>query len=128
MDFIEDYISELSPTQATIIMTLHRILLSYPGITCRKKYGIPFYYKKSWICYLIPVNDQKIEIAFIRGNELSNMKNILESRNRKQVMGIILSKVTDHEIEKIEFVLQEAILLDDKLKYGSKRSSGKSTS
>jgi hypothetical protein len=123
MDFIKDYISGLSPAQAKTIMTLHRILLSYPGITCRKKYNIPFYYRKSWICYLNPVNDQKTELAFIRGNELSNMENILESRNRKQVRGIVLAKLTEHEIEKIEFVLQEAILLDDKVKYGSKRSS-----
>jgi hypothetical protein len=41
------------------------------------RFGIPFYFGRSWICYLNPIKNHKVELAFVRGNELSNIQKVI---------------------------------------------------
>ena len=114
---VEEFIYNYDGDQREIMLFLHDLLVSdfnlRPGIS----YKIPFYYRKSWICYMSPTKDGGIEFAFPRGNELSNEQGLLVDRGRKQVRGIIFKKLSDIPLPSLREVLQEAILLDENIPY-----------
>ncbi|MCB9283168.1 MAG: DUF1801 domain-containing protein [Lewinellaceae bacterium] len=108
-----DYILDLEEPQQSIMLHLHTLLEEFPDLQCRRSYGIPFFYRKKWICYLNPTKDGGVEIGFPRGWELSNEQGVLEDRGRKQVRGIVFRKISDIPEETLLEIVQEAILLDE---------------
>lgn len=110
---VVDYINGLEGAQRDIMFAIHEMLSSYPDVTSKLRYKIPFYDRKSWVCYLNPVKPDGIELAFIHGKELSNVQGILQIKGRKQIMGIELFSLHDIPIDSIQEVLMEAFLLDD---------------
>lgn len=117
----EQWIQQTSENQQKILWALHHLIVEVPEITSKIRYKIPFYYRKSWICYLSPKKTQEIELVFLRGQELSNEQGILESKDRKQVSGILLSSLDEFPEEAIREILQEAILLDETVPYSVKK-------
>lgn len=111
--------------QRDILLHLHGLLSTFPEVTGKIRYRIPFYFRKSWICYLNPIKNGGVELAFPRGNELSNAQGILMANDRKQVRGITFVNVKDIPDETIIEILAEAILLDEEVKYASKRKKTK---
>lgn len=101
---------------------LDEFILDFPGVTSKLRYGIPFYYKKSWICYLNPIKNNGIELAFTRANELSNEQGLLDFKKRKQVAGIEIYDLKDFPVTTIQEIVNEALLLDETVPYASKRS------
>ena len=88
----EDFILNFSGEQKAIMLHIHKWLTMDLGLTDKLRFKIPFYYRKSWICYLNPTKQGTIEFAFTRGNELSNSQGLLDSRGRKQVYSVELVK------------------------------------
>ena len=126
MSAVEDFIASQEENGLNELMQyLHDLLADNPGITFKMRYKVPFYYRHSWICYLNPQREGGVEMAFIRGNELSNIQGILEARGRSQVRGIILKPGEPFPDEAIREVIQEALLLDETIPYASKRKPGK---
>ncbi|MGK7395219.1 MAG: DUF1801 domain-containing protein [Candidatus Cyclobacteriaceae bacterium M3_2C_046] len=123
MNALEDFIYELPEPQQAIMNYLHQMIISFPEITGKIRYKIPFYYRKSWICYLNPIKDRAVELAFTRANELSNQQEALLFNGRKQVAGITFYSKEEISRPLIEQILQEAILLDDSIPYASKRKN-----
>jgi hypothetical protein len=74
---------------------------------------VPFFIRKQRICYLNARKDGSVEIAFLRGHQLSNDQGILKSRGRKFIKGIQLESMGSIPLEALHEVTQEAILLDD---------------
>ncbi len=68
-----------------------------------------------------PLKDEGIEFAFTRGNELSNEQGLLEDRGRKQVRGVVFKSLSDIPFRTLMEILQEAIVLDEKVPYRSYR-------
>lgn len=124
MDGSIDYILEFDSPVKDIMLQLHEFIISNPGIYSKITYGIPFYYRKSWICYINPRKNSSIELAFTRGNELSNIQGILNPENRKQVAGVIFHNIEDINLKVLNEVLQEAILLDEEVPYAFRRKRG----
>ncbi|MEM6966348.1 MAG: DUF1801 domain-containing protein [Bacteroidota bacterium] len=120
MNTVEDFIDRQEGNQKEILLFLHELLANHLELTPKVRYKIPFYYHHSWICYLNPVKGNKIELAFLRGNELSNNQALLERKGRKQVRGMEFGKVADIEEDALYEILQEAILLDETIPYASK--------
>ena len=118
---VEQFILDLDDPQKSIMQYLDDLLREYPEITPKIRYGIPFYYRKSWICYLNPIKDQGVELAFTRGNELSNAQGILQDKGRKQVMGMEVFGLSEVPVNELRQVVQEAIILDESVPYASKR-------
>ncbi len=125
MTVVENYIYQFDGNQREVLLYFHHLLTSELNLTEKIRYKIPFYYGKSWICYLNPAKDGKVEYAFVRGNELSNAQGLLDSKGRKQVYSIEFEKVSDIPHSTIQEVIQEAILLDETTPYQSKRKSKK---
>jgi hypothetical protein len=121
MPEVEDFIYQFEGSQRDTMLYIHNLLTVDMNLTDKIRFKIPFYYGRSWICYLNPTKDGKIELAFVRGNELSNEQGILDSKGRKQVYGIEFGKVSDIPIQQINEILQEAVLLDETTGYESKR-------
>lgn len=85
------------------------------------RFKIPFYYQKSWICYLNPRKDGQIELAFLRGNELSDVQQLLSFNGRKQIAGIPFNKMADIPADKVLEIIHEALLLDKTIPYTVKK-------
>jgi len=121
MTAVEDFIYQYENDQRAILLLLHDLLVNQLNLDDKIRFKIPFYYGKTWICYLNPIKTHAVELAFIRGNELSNAQGILNSKGRKQVYGISFEKVKDIDLPCLEEVLHEAMLLDETTPYKSKR-------
>ena len=125
MSEVEDFIYQFEGNQRELMLYFHRLLTMDLNLIDKIRFKIPFYYRKSWICYLNPSKDGKTEFALVRGNELSNVQGLLESKGRKQVYSIEFERVSDIPKQKINEIIQEAILLDETKLYQSKRQSKK---
>lgn len=121
MKTVIDYIESADESRRSILQYLHDFLVDSYGLEPKLRYGIPFYYYRSWICYLNPLKEGGVELAFTRGNELSNVEGYLIDKGRKQVMGIEYHSFTDIDQDVLELLVAEAILLDESIPYASKR-------
>ncbi len=118
---VQDFIFQLEGEQQKVFQYLHDLMLEFPEVTCKIRFKIPFYYCKSWICYLNPQKKENTEFAFLRGNELSNDQGILDPRGRKQVAGILCPNVKEIPREAIKATIIEALILDESIPYAPKR-------
>lgn len=125
MTTIDDFAFEQSDNQSEILHYLHDQFMAFPEISFKIRYKIPFYYRKSWVCYLNPIKKEGIELAFLRGNELSNTQGLLDAKGRKQVMGITFKERSAIPIHTVLEIFQEALMLDEAVPYESKRKSKK---
>jgi len=123
MTEVEDYIYNLEGSQREIMLYFHKLLSVELNLTARIRFKIPFYYRKSWICYLNPTKNNTVEFAFVRGNELSNSNGLLESKGRKQVLSMEVTSLSKLSFSELSEIIQEAIILDDTIPYASKRRS-----
>lgn len=117
----QEFLLDLDGNQAEILSYLDEMLMSFPEIESKIRYRVPFYFRKSWICYCNPLKNDRIELAFLRANEMSNEQGLLNFKDRKQVAGIEFGSIKEIPHETLWEVIQEAILLDDTVPYASKR-------
>ncbi|KAF0198960.1 MAG: hypothetical protein FD166_951 [Bacteroidetes bacterium] len=125
---VDEFILNYQGKQREIMLYISHLLLDQPGVYGKITYKIPFFYRKSWLCYLNPTRDGGIEFAFIRGHELSNDSGLLISRGRKQVMGITFYDVREIPYDSIAEIIHEAILLDEQATKNPKSASDRSAS
>jgi len=117
---VKEAIHQFDGEQKAIMLYLYNWLTKEFGLFLKLKFKIPFYYKKSWICYTNPLKNGGVELAFTRGNELSKTHTILNTKNRKQIKGVEIKKLKNMPFNQIYFALQEAILLDETVSYKRK--------
>ena len=113
---MQNYILDQTKDNQIIMQYFHDLLTSFPRLTTKIRYKIPFYYRKSWVLYLNPQKKGGIEICFLHGCRLGNEHGLLEMKNRKQVAGITFKKISEIPEETIYKIIQEAFLLDDFIK------------
>lgn len=126
MEEVEMFIDDLEGETKKVASRLHHLILSYPKTRAQIRFKIPFYFQKSWLCYLNPIKTGGIELAFTRANELSNEQNILDFKNRKQVASISYKTLKAIDDQALNEVLNEALILDETVPYTTKRK-GKSS-
>lgn len=115
MTSAEAYIAEtLSPVQRAILIHLHQIIVSLPGVSCKMRYKIPFYDRISWVCYLNKIKQDGVELAFIRGKDLYDDTGLLQLRKRKQIAGVHYYHPSEIDEEWLNALLHQALLLDEK--------------
>jgi hypothetical protein len=112
MSDIYHFTARLSINQQSIMHAIDNEIIALPGMVMKERYKLPFYYGRSWICYLNPVKNDAVELAFTRGNELSNAHRILDFRDRKQIAGIVCTELAALPWPAIRDTLFEAIALD----------------
>lgn len=118
-----DYIEALEGEQRRIPLALHDLISAFPQMTDKIWYKIPFYGRKSWVCYLNPLKDKGVDLGFVHANHLSNVQGLLGFKGRSQVACVSCFAVSDIREEPLQEVLQEALLIDEErsLLAGNKR-------
>jgi hypothetical protein len=124
MDTVEEFIYGHEGKQREILLYFHNLLLSFPMVTVKFQYKLPFYYRKTWFCYLHPTKNGKVELSFIRGRELADEHGLLDFKNRKKVGSIPIRELSDITPE-IHALIQEALLLDETTPYKFNRNKNK---
>ncbi len=123
MTEIENLIYQFEGQQRKIMLHIHSLLTNEYNLTSKITFKCPCYYGKSWICYLKPTKRNTIELAFFRGNELSNDQGLLTSNGRKQLLSIDIDKVESIPDIALKEIFHEALLLDKTTPYESKRKT-----
>jgi hypothetical protein len=121
MTEVEDFLMDFEGAQGEVLRFLHDLLLSFPEIEDKMRYRIPFYYRKSWVCYLNPGKKGDVDLSFIRGSELSNEQGLLDGRGRKQVASLNFSTVDEIPVDAVLEIVQEAFILDESVPFPHKR-------
>ncbi len=117
---VDDFIQNFEGDQRKILNYLHILLANELELVPKIRFEIPFYYKRSWICYLNPTKRKTADFCFLRGNELSNEQGLLSGKGRKQVVSIEIAKLSDLPEGAIKEVVHEALLLDESVPYSVK--------
>lgn len=120
MNTVEDFIFGREGKHREIMSHLHFLLTETYNLEPKLKFGIPFYYRKHWVCYLNPLKGGLVELVFLRGNELSNEQGMLNGKNRKMVKGIEIAAMQDVPENLLHEIINEAILLDAAVPYSLK--------
>ena len=123
MTEVEDLIYQHDNPQRELMLFFHNMLTDEYLLTDKITFKNPCYYKHSWICYLKALKNGNVELAFMRGNELSNHQGLLKSNGRKQLRSIVLGNLKEIPLEAIKDILNEAIHLDQTKPYASKRKT-----
>ncbi|NNC85994.1 MAG: DUF1801 domain-containing protein [Bacteroidia bacterium] len=121
MSDVENFIYSNDGHQKDVMLFLHNYMVSQPAISAKIRFHIPFYYRKTWICYMNPRKDNSIEFCFIRGRELSDGQGILEYKGRVMVTSVNIKTVKDIPEQALFEVIQEAILLDENVPFTVKK-------
>jgi hypothetical protein len=121
MRSVEDLIDGYDVGQRELMGHLHKLLVLELDLQPRIRFNIPFYYRKSWILYMNPIKGDRVELAFVRGNELDDTDHLLDSKGRRQVHGLELHGIRDIPQKPLIALIQQAILLDMQVPYASKR-------
>ena len=117
MEAVEAYIHEQPEPNRALMRALHRYLISQAGVTAKLRYGIPFYDRHSWFCYLNPLKAGGVELAFTRANEFPLSQDLLDFRGRKQIAGLVFQQVRDIDPDLLHAVVMEALVLDEERPY-----------
>jgi hypothetical protein len=112
---VDEYIYKLKNTHHQHLMSnIHQLLMTYPGITCKLRFRVPFYGGRKWICYINPIKKNGVEVCFIKGFELSP-KPQLQAFKRTMVKGISIYQITALNLSHIAEVFEEAMQIDQKI-------------
>ena len=112
MKTIENFILGLDGQQKAIVSFFHQQLINMHDLNGKISYNIPVYYRKSWVCYLNPIKNNGIELAFTKGHRLSNDQQLLNKKDRKYVSGVDLYDINDIPEKAINEIIQEALIID----------------
>ncbi|WP_436517694.1 DUF1801 domain-containing protein [Ekhidna sp. To15] len=112
MKTVESFILGLDGQQKAIVSFLHQRLSLHHDLIAKISYNIPMYYKRKWVCYLNPIKNDGIELAFIKGHRLSNDQGLLVSKGRKRISGIELHDIQSIPLRSIDEIVQEALIID----------------
>ncbi|MEO0899411.1 MAG: DUF1801 domain-containing protein [Bacteroidota bacterium] len=112
MKTVEDFLYDREGKQREILFALREFFMGFPAIQEKLRYGIPFFYRHSWICYLSPKKGDWIELVFLHGQEFSNEQGLLVAGERKMVSGIPIYTVKEIPWQGLEEIWQEALIID----------------
>ncbi len=121
---ILDYLERIPETEeGKIFHYLHNILSTYPNIVPKVHFNTPFYTRHRWLAYLSTQKSGGVELCFVHAHLFSNHLEWLDFKKRKQVAGITYLKVEDINEEIVDQLMQEALMVDDRIKPKSKKRS-----
>lgn len=121
MTDVTNYIAGIDDPQQSLMIILDNLIMTQFDFQAKIRFSIPFYYNKSWVCYLNPIKNDGVELCFLRANELANTDGLLDFKDRKQVAGISYYTTQQISTNSPVQLLQEALILDETVKYESKR-------
>ena len=121
---VNPWYHDLPEPQQQIALQLRELVLGAgPGIEEVMKYGVPFFHYLGHMAYISPIKEypKAIVLGLTRGAQLSNESGVLEATDRKLIRHIVCRSIEDATRERINPVIQEAVLLNELLAKNKKR-------
>jgi hypothetical protein len=109
-----EFFEQQTGKRASIYHLLHQWFTEDLDLQSKMRYKIPFYFGKSWICYVNPIKGDGVELAFLKGRQLSEKHAVLDRRERKMVAGIYIYDIDEVPWDELEAVMEDALVLDEK--------------
>ncbi|MCC5925901.1 MAG: DUF1801 domain-containing protein [Bacteroidetes bacterium] len=112
LDYLPEHEREIVEALQSIIMQ------SLPECVEKLSYNVPFYYRKSRICYIWPASvpwggvTSGVSLGFCRGHLLTDTSNYLEKGKRKQIYSKTFHSVDEIDPEMLMTYLYEAYEID----------------
>lgn len=110
---IIDFLYQCTPSQKAIVKYLHDEMTNLPGIELRMRYKLPFYYRRSWVCYMNPLKSGGVELCFTKGYLLSNAHGLLSANGRTMISGVVYNSVGDIDLGDFLDTFHEALIIDE---------------
>lgn len=109
---VTDYVAARHSPEREILDYLCTVFAGYPQVTLKIRYGIPFVYGRTWICYLHVLRKGGVELNFIRARDLHDPLGLLHSRGRKMVMGTVFHDLEAIPEMPVRDLFEQALRLD----------------
>ena len=121
MNIYEEFIAKFNNEKLIeVCHFLREEIMQHPHIKIQKKFNLPFFYGKTWVCYVNGIKKRKkitgIELCFVRGRELPS-KELLDFKDRVMIGGLTFQKVADIDMGVLKLLLEEAMILDHEKPY-----------
>lgn len=109
---VDEYIERLDNAHHQhLIYHLHHLFMTFPGVTTKLRFKIPFYDFKKWICYINPIKKNGVEVCFLKGLKLTERPELVAGK-RTMVKGISVFEINEATLALIAEVFEEALELD----------------
>jgi len=121
MQSIDEFFYDLPRDEKAIALRLREIILqAAPDFKEEFSYGVPYYFRHRRVTCIWPASSaggprKGVFIGFCRGNEMSNEQGIIEMGNRKRFGLIRYYDVKEIKEDILMEILQEAIMVDEKI-------------
>lgn len=112
MNPVEAFLYKLDTNERDIAYFFHSLLTEKFNLKAAIKWNVPTYSRNTLICYLNPDKKKGVHLCFMKGNQLSDPKKILDSKGRKLVQSYHLLSLEDTSLEVLLECINEAVLLD----------------
>jgi hypothetical protein len=119
---VEDLIANLPEPERKITLTLRQhILENAPMLREKLSYGVPYYSKKSRVCFIWPASipnggiAEGVVLGFCKGHLLSNEEGLLQGNGRKEVVTAQYVSLKQIDWPQVRQWIQEALIIDANL-------------
>lgn len=119
---VQDFLDHLPEEEREIVEFLrHLILQTIPDCTEKLAYNVPFYYRRSRVCFLWPAaipwggiqQGEGVQLGFCQGFLLPDSRGYLERGNRKEVASRTFTNPKEIDSELLRTYLFDAVQLDE---------------
>lgn len=118
----DSFYEALLPSEKPLCLRLRLLILeNFPEWREKFGYGVPYYHRRSRICFMYPASfpysgqTAGVAFGFARGHLLSNEQGLLEMGERKEVAYLCLLAEKDIRENDLLEILHEAVLIDEDL-------------
>ena len=118
----DSFYEALLPVEKPVCLRLRQLILeNFPEWREKFGYGVPYYHRRSRICFMYPASfpysgqTAGVAFGFTRGHLFSNEQGLLEIGKRREVAYLRLLSEKDIRENEILEILHEAVLIDEDL-------------
>ena len=118
----DSFCEALLPAEKPVCLRLRQLILeNFPEWREKFGYGVPYYHRRSRICFMYPASfpysgqTAGVAFGFTRGYLFSNEQGLLEIGKRREVAYLRLLSEKDIRENEILEILHEAVLIDEDL-------------
>jgi hypothetical protein len=119
---VEELIHRLPVNEKRLTMALRDcILQTAPMLQEKLSYGVPFYYRRSRVCFIWPASvpngglKEGILLGFCKGYLMANEEGELQAEGRKEVLTVNYLSLSQINWQLVRQWIQEALIIDSDL-------------
>jgi hypothetical protein len=117
---IEELIAGLPANEKKITMALRNCILeTVPVLREKRSYGVPYYSRKSRVCFIWPASvpnggfKEGVMLGFCKGYLMGNEEGLLQAGGRKEVFTVQYLSLSQIKWPQVRQWVQEALIIDE---------------